>query len=188
VRKRTFQLTNEQLNELQGAYQQCDEGATKIRYQAVRLYGNGYATEEVMAITGCSRRRLLAWCRNYRLYGVAGLVDRRAGGNSAKLSASEVEAIQHKLQQYRPNQLFSADAYQGNGEFWGVAEVALLLERAYGVVYQSKTSYRNLLDRCGMSRQRPAAQYKSRNEAKVMAAEEELEKNYSTRPRQLHTP
>jgi transposase len=175
--KRKFQLTNEQLQELQGAYQQCDDGATKTRYQAVRLYGSGYAAEEVIAITGCSQRRLLAWCRSYREYGVAGLIDRRAGGNSAKLTASEVEAIQHKLHQYRPNQLFSADAYPGNGEFWGVRELALLLERDYGVVYQSKTSYRNLLQRCRLSRQRPAKQYKSRSETKVLAFEEGLEKN-----------
>lgn len=178
MRKRKFHLTGEQINELQGAYQQCAEGALKIRYQAVRLYGSDYAAEEVIKITGCSQRRLLAWCRNYREYGVAGLIDRRAGGNSAKLRADEVEAVQNKVHQYRPNQLFGADAYRGNGEFWGVRELALLLERDYGVVYQSKTSYRNLLERCGLSRQRPAAQYKSRNEAKVMAFEEGLEKNW----------
>lgn len=175
--KRKFELSCEQINELQGAYSHCDDGATKIRYQAVRLYGSGYAEKEVIQITGCSRRRLLAWCRNYREYSVAGLIDRRAGGNSAKLRASEVEAIHNKLHQYRPNQLFGTDEYPGNGEFWGVRELALLLERDYGVVYQSKTSYRTLLVRCGLSRQRPARQYKSRSGAKVMAFEEGLEKN-----------
>jgi transposase len=178
MRKRDFQLTAEQIKELQSAYHQCDEGATQIRYQAVRLYGSGYAAEEVLEITGCSRRRLLAWCRSYRAYGVAGLVDRRGGGNSAKLNPSEIEAVQKKLHQYRPHQLFGATEYGGNGEFWGVSELALLLERDYGVVYQSKTSYRNLLGRCGLSRQRPAAQYKSRSEMKVMAFEETLEKNF----------
>jgi transposase len=117
--KRKFQLTGEQINELQGAYSQCDDGATKIRYQAVRLYGSGYAEKEVIQITGCSRRRLLAWCRNYREYGVAGLVDRRTGGNRAKLTASEVEALQNKLHQYRPNQLFSADEYPGSFGVYG---------------------------------------------------------------------
>jgi transposase len=95
--KRKFQLSGEQINELQGAYAQCDDGATNIRYPAVRLDGSGYAEKEVIQITGCSRRRLLAWCRSYRDYGVAGLIDRRAGGNRAKLTASEVEAIQNQL-------------------------------------------------------------------------------------------
>jgi transposase len=178
MKKRDFQLTAEQINELQSAYHQCDEGATKIRYQAVRLYGSGYAVEEVLAITGCSRRRLLAWCRNYRTYGVAGLVDRRGGGNCAKLTPSEIEAVQKKLHQYRPYQLFGPAEDGGNDEFWGVPELARLLERDYGIVYQSKTSYRNLLECCGLSRQRPAGQYKSRSERKVMAFEETLEKNW----------
>jgi hypothetical protein len=73
--------------------------------------------------------------------------------------------------------LFGADEYAGNGEFWGVRELALLLERAYRVVYQSKTSYHTLLERCGLRRQRPAKQYKSRSETKVLAFEEGLEKN-----------
>jgi transposase len=175
--KERFQLNDEQSNELQGAYHQCDEGATKIRYQAVRLYGSGYSVAEIIQITGCSRRRLMAWCRRYREEGVAGLIDRRVGGNRAKLRAHELEAVQNTVHQYRPNQLLSADEYSGNGEFWRVSDLAILLEREYGVVYQSLTSYRSVLKACGLSRQRPAQQYKSRSETKVLAFEEALEKN-----------
>jgi len=177
MNKRKFEPTPGQLNELQGAYQQCSDGATKIRYQAVRLYGLGYSVEEVIKITGCSRRRLMAWCRSYREYGIAGRIDRRVGGNSAKLSGSELEAVQAKLHQYRPNQLLRSDEYSGSGEFWTVSELAIWLEREFDVVYRSATSYRSLLKRCGLSRQRPAQQYKSRREAKVMTFAEALEKN-----------
>lgn len=176
MRKQTFQLSPEQINELQGAYQGCDEVLTKIRYQAVRLYGQGYPIVEVMKITGCSRTSLLAWCRAYRRYGVAGLVDQRSGGNSAKLSASELERLQMQLHQYKPNQLFAPGEFTGNGEFWTVSDLARWIEREYGVRYQSKNSYRNVLRRCGLSCQRPAQQYQSRSETKVMAFEEELEK------------
>jgi transposase len=177
MNKRKFQLSAEQNNELQGAYQQSKDGAMKMRCQAVRLYGNGYAADEVIEITGCSRRRLLAWCRSYGNNGIAGLIDRRVGGNSAKLSGSEVEAVQAKLHQYRPNQLLRSDEYNGSGEFWTVSALSIWLEREFAVVYRSATSYRNLLKQCGLSRQRPAQQYKSRSEAKVMAFEEALEKN-----------
>jgi transposase len=177
MNKRKFQLRAEQNNELQGAYQQSKDGAMKMRCQAVRLYGSGYAAEEVIKITGCSRRRLLAWCRSYREYGIAGLVDRRVGGNSAKLSSSELEVVQAKLHQYRPNQLLRSDEYSGSGEFWTVSALAIWLEREFDVVYRSATSYRSVLKQCGLSRQRPAQQYKSRSEAKVMTFEEELEKN-----------
>src|SRR5437773_1987094 len=133
MRKPSFQLSAAQLNELQGAYQGCDDAVTKIRYQAVRLYGQGYPTAEVLAITGCSRTSLLKWCRRYRRYGIAGLVDQRSGGNSAKLSASELEQLQCYLHQYKPNQVFAPGDYQGNGEFWTVSDLAQLLVRDYQV-------------------------------------------------------
>jgi transposase len=177
MRKPTFRLSPEQINELQGAYQGCDAAITKIRYQAVRLYGQGYPTAEVMAITGCSRTSLLKWCRRYRRYGVTGLVDQRNGGNSAKLSANEVEQLQGQLHQCKPNQVFGQGDYYGNGEFWTVSDLAQWLAREYDVRYKSKNSYRTVLQQCGLSRQRPAQQYQSRSETKVMVFEEALEKN-----------
>jgi transposase len=178
--KRKFQLSTEQNQELQAAYHQSKDAGEKMRYQAVRLYGNNYPVEEVIEITGCSRRRLLAWCRDYQRHGIGGLIDGRVGGNSAKLSAEQLEAIPRKLYLYRPNQILRTDEYSGNGEFWGTRELAILLKREYQVVYHSANSYRNLLRQCELSRQRPAQQYKSRNELKVATFEEALEKNCST--------
>jgi transposase len=154
-----------------------------MRYQAVRLYGSGYSAKEVMNITGCSRTSLMEWCRAYRRYGVAGLVDQRSGGNSAKLSASELERLQNQWHQYKPSQLFAKCEYTGNGEFWQVPDLAQLLAREDDVRYKSKNSYRNGLKRCGLRGQRPVQQDQSRSETKVMAFEEELEKNWSTSPK-----
>jgi|SRR5215217_2952740 len=175
--KRKFQLTAGQNQELQAAYHQSQDAGEKMRYQAVRLYGNHYTVAEVVEISGCSRRRLLAWSRAYQQHGIGGLIDGRIGGNSAKLSAAQLEEIQGKLHLYRPNQLLRADEYSGNGEFWETHTLARLLTRDYQVVYRSANSYRNLLRKCAFSRQRPAAQYKSRNEEKVATFEEVLEKN-----------
>jgi transposase len=175
--KRKFHLTAEQSQGLQAAYHQSKDAGEKLRYQAVRLYGNNYPVKEVIEITGCSRRRLLAWSRAYHRQGIGGLIDGRVGGNSAKLSAEQIEGLQQKLQLYRPNQILRMDEYRSNGEFWGAYELAILLKREYQVVYRSATSYRNLLRQCGFSRQRPAQQYKSRNEHKVATFEEALEKN-----------
>lgn len=175
--KRKFHLTTEQNQELQAAYHQSKNAGEKMRYQAVRLYGNNYAVEEILEITGCSRRRLLAWSQHYQRYGIGGLIDGRVGGNSAKLSEEQIEALQRKVHLYRPNQLLRTDEYSGNGEFWGTRELAILLKREYQVIYRSANSYRNLLRTCELSRQRPAQQYKSRNELKVATFEEELEKN-----------
>ena len=169
-RKRTL-LTSEQVTELQVAYDQCREGNTKIRFLAVRLYGTGVAASEILSIVGCSRSSLMNWIRTYQQMGIAGLVDKRAGGNSAKLTPHQVE----HLTDHTPEQLLGAEAV--SAQFWTVTDLARLVERDYDVVYDSPTSYRTLLKRCRLSRQRPAKQYKSRSELKVLDFEETLEKN-----------
>lgn len=174
---RHFQLTPEQSSALQTAYLHCQDADTKIRYQAVRLYGLGYPVVQIMDITGCSRTSLMDWCRLYRTYGLVGLVDHRVGGNSAKLRADQIEAIQQTLHGYTPAQRLDKDACVGSGQFWTVADLKHLVEQEYGVVYQSLVSYYTLFQKCGFSSQRPAKQYKSRSEEKVLAFEEALEKN-----------
>jgi transposase len=174
--KRKFTLTPEQDNELKAAYSQCRNSLTKIRYQAVRLYGTGYQVEEIENISGCSRPSLMEWCRAYRRLGVAGLVDKRRGGNRAFLTPSELEQVQHQLETYTPHQLFGTECY-GDGQFWTVPDLAKLLERDYEIKYKSATSYRRVFDCCDFSCQRPGLHYRSRKELSVLEFEQQLEKN-----------
>ena len=53
----------------------------------------------------------------------------------------------------------------------------LVVREKYGVEYQSRTSYRYLLDLCGFSYQKTEKVFKSRSETKVADFEEQLEKN-----------
>jgi transposase len=176
TRKR-MSLSEAEQKALQVAYDNCRDGGTKVRYQAVRLYGKGMSVPEIQAITGCSRTSLLEWCRSYRADGIAGLVYKRRGGTAAKHTPAQVEAIQRLVHQYSPAQLFGPAVSQGTGEFWSVPAIAKLVEERMGVVYRSCSSYRHLLRKCGLSVKRPAAQYKSRTEVNVMDCAEALEKN-----------
>jgi transposase len=173
--KRKFTLTPEQDNELKAAYSQCRNSLTKIRYQAVRLYGTRYQVEEIENISGCSRPSLMEWCRAYRQLGVAGLVDKRRGGNRAFLTSSELEQVQQQLETYTPHQLLGAECH-GDGQFWTVPDLARLIERDYGIKYKNATSYRRVFDSCDFSCQRPGAHYRSRKELSVLEFEEQLEK------------
>jgi transposase len=177
MRQRAFHLTGEQACELQGAYHNCQDALTRTRYQAVRLYGLGYATREIATICGCSRSSLMEWCRNYQATGVAGLVDQRMGGNRALLTPPQIERLQYLLASYAPGQLLGNAACAGTGQFWTVGDLAQLLQREFAVSYKSETSLRELLDKCGFSYQRPAKQYQSRSALKVAEFEEQLEKN-----------
>jgi transposase len=175
--KRRFQLTEYQVRELMAAYSSCKDGPTRTRYQSVRLYGSGYPTKEVTAITGCSRITLMEWCRNYCTEGIAGLADKRVGGNAARLTQSQIQDLREKLHTYTPAQLFGEGAATADGQFWTVPDLRRAILHWYGVSYQSPSSYLRYFDLCGFSYQRPDRVYKSRSEAKVAEFEAQLEKN-----------
>ena len=124
--RRTFKLNEEQTQALRVAYLNCRDGATRTRYQAVRLYGTGYPVTEILGICDCSRRSLLEWCRRYRAEGIAGLVDHRLGGNRARLRPLEIEEVSRLLHAYTPVQLLGVDASSGDGPYWTVDDVRQL--------------------------------------------------------------
>lgn len=175
--KRKFILTAEERKELLRAYRTCKDANTRTRYQAVRLYGEGYSETEIEQISGCSRTSLMEWCRAYRADPAQGLVDKRLGGNRAKLSKLQIEALQPMLHQYTPKERLGSRASTADGQFWAVEDLALVVRERYGVEYQSRTSYRYLLHLCGFSYQKTEKVFKSRSETKVADFEEQLEKN-----------
>ena len=175
--KRKFQLTETQLGELQRAFASSRDGPTRTRYQAIRLYGCGYPVAEIQAITGCSRSSLMDWCRQYRANGLTGLVDKRRGGNSAKMTAAQISDLGVRLRHYTPQDLFGAQANPPDGQFWTVADLHRAVQQWYGIAYRSRSSYLRLLALCDFSYQRPAKVFKSRSQAQVADFEEQLEKN-----------
>jgi transposase len=178
-------LSIDQVNELQVGQDKSRDGASAMRFQAVRLYGTGYAVATILAICRCSRPSLMEWNRKYHQGGIARLLDQRQGGNRALLRNEQIEALQRTLHQYQPNQLFAADTYEGEGRFWTTASLTQLVERAYGIRYKRVSSYRLLFDKCDFSYQRTSHHYLSRREQRVIEFEEALEKNSSTRPNWL---
>ena len=175
--KRKFKLTETERKELLKGYQDSKDAATRTRYQAVRLYGEGYAEQEIEQITGCSRTSLMEWCRAYREDHSRGLVDKRLGGNSAKLSKLQIEGLQQTLDQYTPKELFGTGASTTTGQFWTVEDLMHVVRDQYGVEYKSRTSYTSLLGICGFSYQKTEKIFKSRSQTKVADFEEQLEKN-----------
>jgi len=170
-------LTEEEVKELQAAQQSSEDAASALRYQAVRLYGLGYAVATIQEICACGLPSIWEWNRKYHSQGVAGLVDQRQGGNHAGLQPLQRETLHGWLHEYKPNQLLGTIDHQGNGEFWSLTAVAYLVEKRFGVRYKSRTSYRNLMVKCEFSYQRTTQQYQSCSLDKGMAVEEELEKN-----------
>lgn len=175
--KRKFHLTDAQEQELIQAYQQCADGATRTRYQTVRMYGTNYPLSEILKLTRCSTTSLMEWCQVFTRAGTAGLVDGRLGGNSAKLTAEQRAEIELRLHQYAPRDLFGTRTQTADGQFWTIEDLQQALKHWYGVAYASRTSYLNLFHACGFSYQRPAKVFKSQRRVQMMEFEEQVEKN-----------
>jgi len=171
--KRKFTLTDKERRELLWAYELSKNVGTRTRYQAVRLYGEGYPVAEIEKITGCAPTSLMEWCREYQQNGVQSLVDKRIGGNSAKLSRLQIEDLGHRLRQYRPRDLFGSEA----GQYWTVPDLARAIKKWYAVEYRSPSSYFRMFGLCDFSYQKAEKVYKPRSERKVLEFEEQTEKN-----------
>jgi transposase len=174
--KREFHLSETEEQALLSAYLDCKDGPTRTRHQALRLYGKGYATQEIEEITGVCRSTLMDWCSKYRQGGIEALRDHRQGGNRALLSEEQLQDLKERLHIYRPDQLFGSTAASAGGQFWSVPDLVRAIERWYGVRYARQGSYVQIFHRCGFSYQRTEKVYKSRSEAQVYAFEEELSK------------
>jgi transposase len=157
-------------------YQNTKDGPTRTHCQVVRLYGSGYHVPEIINLTGCNRTSLMEWCRAFARQGIAGLRDKRLGGNHAKLSAQQREEVKRKLHEYTPAQLLGPQAATPDGQFWTVEDLHRSLLRWYGIEYRGRNFYTELLGQCGFSYQHPAKVYKSHHQEKVAALDEQLEK------------
>jgi len=175
-RPRTL-LTEEQVTALKAAYLACKDGPTRARFQAVRLYGQGYSVPEIQQICPCSRSSLMGWCHDFHQGGADALRDQRKGGNRAKLTPEQRRSVRERLHRYTPGQLLGEGAATSSGQFWTVPDLARALQQWFGVTFDSPTSYATLLAACGLSYQRARKLYRSRREGQVMDFEERLEKN-----------
>src|SRR5215212_10382281 len=116
--KRHYTLTTAEVNDLIGAYAQSKDGARRTRCQAVRLYGTGYPVVQIQAITGCSRTSLMDWCDAYREHGRSGLIDKRGGGNNAKLKQAQIDELRDGVHAYTPRQVLGDATGTESGHFW----------------------------------------------------------------------
>lgn len=171
---RNFKLSKEQRRELAAAEQQVKKVKDLKRIIAVRLYGEGYPTEQIGAMVGCDWRSLMRWCADYQREGLTGLLDQRQGGNRAKLSAEQRAEVRERLMSYRPDQVLPPSVRIEQGAFWTVSDLRIGLYVWYGVIYQSDTSYRTLLHECDFSRQQTETHYRSRPSDQVIAEFEAL--------------
>ncbi len=132
------------------------------RAVSVKLSERGMATEAVSEVLQVTPRAVRKWRRRYEREGVAGLQVRNRGSESY-LSGEQRQEIEDWL---------------GAQETLTLDEVRDEIEAHYGIVYQSKQSYYDLLDASGLSYHRTEKGNPKRSEAQVLERREEIKKNW----------
>jgi transposase len=175
--KRKIQLTDEEEQAFERAERQTRDAYELRRLQAVRLYGSGIPTSEITGLIHASERRIREWTQKYGQQGLEGLKTQWQGENALKLSREQRADLRRRVEQYRPDQVMSADVRISRGQFWTVSDLQIMVKAWYEVEYSTIDSYRTLLHECGLSYQRTEKVYRSQPEAQTVADfEAELEK------------
>jgi putative transposase len=132
------------------------------RALSVKLREGGMMTEAVGEVLHVTPRAVRAWCQRYEREGVEGLRVRYRGSESY----------------LRVEQRQEVEDWLGSQETITVDEVRDELEARYGIVYQSKQSYYDLLEASGLSYHRTEKSNPNRKEAQVVERREEIKKNW----------
>jgi len=134
------------------------------RAGSVKLGEPGLATQGIGTVLQVTPRAVRKWWRRYEREGVDGLAGRNRGSESS-LSIEQRQEVEDWL---------------GAQETLRVDEVRDELEARYGIVYQSKQSYSDLLDAGGLSYPQTEKSNRKRNEAQVVERRDEIKKNGSS--------
>ena len=167
--KRQFQLSEQELEQVQQAEVQARDARELKRLQAVRLYGSGTARRMIETLVGCDERSIRKWAQKYRQEGLEGLQSHWQGENALKLSRAQRADLRQRLQQYRPDQVIAPDIRISRGQFWTVSDLHIVVKAWYAVEYRTLDSYRTLLHECGLSFQRTEKVYRSQPDAQTVA-------------------
>jgi transposase len=132
------------------------------RALSVKLGEGGMATGEIGEFLQVTPRYVRKWRGRYEREGVGAL---RVGyrGSERYLSVEQGQELEDWL---------------GGQETITLEEVRDEVEARYGIVYQSKQSYYDLLEASGLSYHRTEKGNPKRNEAQVLERREEIKKNW----------
>ena len=132
---------------------------------AVKMVSQGFLVKDICELLDVSDAFVSKWKRIYEEQGAKGLRLRYQGSTGFLTPHQRGEVILHLKNQTH----FSVD------------ELRDFIERRYGVVYQSKQSYYDLLKDAGISWHRTEPVNPKRDEAKVLQKREEIKSIILTR-------
>lgn len=125
------------------------------------LLKKGVKPAEVARQVGVTRGAVSQWKKAFKSGGKAGLAARPRSGRPRKLDLAILETLPGML-------LKGAQSHGFENDVWTTQRVAKVIERSFGVRYNSDHVGR-LLRQLGLSWQKPELQAKERDEARIKA-------------------
>jgi len=151
--QQSFRLSKSEVELLSKEYAKISCRYSRTRILGVMLYGIGTPIKDILARLAISRSALYRWLQAYREQGLDGLIDRRKGGNNARLTPEQIDELTYHINAYTPKMLFGENSATSDGDQWTVEDIYQAVWQWYGVKYKSRTSYYDLLDKCLLDRQ-----------------------------------
>jgi transposase len=146
--------THYTLKELQKLYHTQDNARLARRIQGVYLACKGLTCQQIMEITGSSRRTIQQWVRKYNAGAIDSLKDSPRPGQPTKLSREKEFAFCKRIEA-------GPTGKDGAYVFNGVA-IGQILEKEFGASYSLWGIY-HLLNRLGYSCLCPRPQHEKAN-------------------------
>jgi transposase len=116
--KRQLLLTAQEISQLAVAEQQTEDKHARVRYLAIRLYGQSWPMKKIQEVTQAAESTIHQWAMAYRADGLEGLRSKWTGKSANKLSDEQHQQIRERLHQYRP-----VDLHLSERVHWTVSDL-----------------------------------------------------------------
>jgi transposase len=135
------------------------EELERQRFRAIELLAAGHRPCDVADMLGVSRPSVSIWKKAYERDGPEGLKAKPHPGPTPKLNAKEHDKLAKLL-------LKGARAHGYLTELWTLDRIAEVIEKRFGVVYDSSSVW-HVLERMGWSCQKPERRARERDEKTI---------------------
>ena len=130
-----------------------------LRKQAIKLWKEDKKVKDIAHDFGVGLTAVYNWINTYKNKGFNGLNQKKASGATPKLSYSEAKKLIKMLEK-------TADYYGFESPLWDCKKITQLIKETFGKTLHFSNVWR-LLQKLGLSSQKPQRQAKERDEQKV---------------------
>lgn len=130
-----------------------------LRIQAIKLWKKKKKVRDIAENFGVTKAAVYEWIKDYKKHGLKGLKKKNAKGAEPKLGKNEIKKLLGMIEK-------TADNYGFESPLWDCKKITQLIKEKFGKSIHFSNVWR-LLQKFGLSAQKPQRQAKERNEKEV---------------------